>query len=165
MIQKGWKAAWLVPMALVVAASAASAQTKILLNATLNGSMEAPTKVSTGAAGSAEVNVDIPRQEVTVNVQVYNLPAGTTGAHIHVGGPDTAGPIIFDFQPTPGVTGDFNVNLRFSASRLIPRAAQGILTMADAIQAMSLGNTYVNVHSTANPGGEIRGQLVVIRIE
>ena len=40
------------------------------------------------------------------------------------------------------------------------RAPQGINSCEDFEQALLLGNTYVNVHSTANPGGEIRGQLV-----
>jgi hypothetical protein len=33
--------------------------------------------------------------------------------------------------------------------------------MEDAIQAIVGGNAYVNIHSTTNPGGEIRGQLSV----
>ena len=37
----------------------------------------------------------------------------------------------------------------------------GINTFADAVQAIVGGNAYVNVHTTANGGGEIRGQLAV----
>ena len=40
------------------------------------------------------------------------------------------------------------------------RAPQGINSCEDFEQALLLNNTYVNVHSTANPGGEIRGQLI-----
>ena len=36
-----------------------------------------------------------------------------------------------------------------------------ILTMDDAIQAMMANNTYLNIHTSANPSGEIRGQLIV----
>jgi hypothetical protein len=31
--------------------------------------------------------------------------------------------------------------------------------MDDIIQAIVNGNAYVNIHTTQNPGGEIRGQL------
>jgi hypothetical protein len=31
----------------------------------------------------------------------------------------------------------------------------------DFIQALLLGNVYMNVHSTNNPGGEIRGAVLV----
>jgi hypothetical protein len=44
---------------------------------------------------------------------------------------------------------------------LRPNPALGINTMEDAIQAIVGGNAYVNIHSTTNPGGEIRGQLSV----
>jgi hypothetical protein len=35
--------------------------------------------------------------------------------------------------------------------------------MDDAIQALSGGNCYINIHSTTHPGGEIRGQLTRTR--
>jgi hypothetical protein len=41
------------------------------------------------------------------------------------------------------------------------RPAAGILNIDDAIQAIVGGNAYVNIHTTANPGGEIRGQLTI----
>jgi hypothetical protein len=41
----------------------------------------------------------------------------------------------------------------------VARPAQGVNTMDDIIQAIVNGNSYVNVHITQNPGGEIRGQL------
>lgn len=39
------------------------------------------------------------------------------------------------------------------------RPALGINTFADALQAIAVGQAYVNIHTTAFPGGEIRGQL------
>ena len=44
--------------------------------------------------------------------------------------------------------------------RSAPAAAIGINTIDDVIQAVANGNAYVNIHTTTNPGGEIRGQLV-----
>lgn len=146
-------------MLLTFFATAASAQV-VRLGATLNGGQEAPAKVNTGAVGTADVSVDVAAKELVVNLRIFNMPAGTTGGHIHVGAMDTAGPIIFDFRPTGGVTGDFSINVRMSAPDLIRRPAQGINTIDDALEALINGNTYVNIHSANNPAGEIRGQLV-----
>ena len=149
---------WLIPAAVLF--SAASAQAQVQLSANLSGGTEAPNKVSTGALGTAVVSVDTTNKEITVSLEVFNLPTGAVGGHIHVGASDVAGPIIFNLAPTSGTTGDFTLNERLSSGNLIVRTAQGILTIDDAIQALTGGNCYINVHTTANPGGEIRGQLV-----
>jgi hypothetical protein len=47
-----------------------------------------------------------------------------------------------------------------SSTDLVPRTAQGIGSWDDFVQALSLGNIYVNVHRTNNPGGELRGQVI-----
>ena len=151
----------MVPAAFLL--TAASAQAQVQLNATLSGGAEAPNKVNTGALGTAVVSIDTTNKEITVSVQVFNLPTGATGGHIHVGAEDTAGPVIFNLEPTAGTTGDFTLNARLSSGNLVVRATQGINTIDDAIQALSGGNCYVNIHTTTNPGGEIRGQLIRTR--
>lgn len=158
MIRSSLKSAALAGAILLSSALTVSAQ-QVKLSATLNGGEEAPNKVSTGASGTVQVNVDQTAKEITVNMRIYNVPVGTTASHIHVGAPDVAGPIIFDLVPPVGTTGDFSLDIRLSSAHLIPRAAQGILTMDDAIQALVTGNTYINLHTTSNPAGEIRGQL------
>ena len=41
-------------------------------------------------------------------------------------------------------------------------AASGpVTTFAQAVAAIRAGTTYFNLHTTANPGGEIRGQIGV----
>lgn len=151
---------WLVPALLL---TAGVAQAQVQLSASLTGGEEAPTAVSTGALGSAVVSIDTTNREITVSVQVYNLPTGATGGHIHVGASGVAGPVIFDLAPVAGTTGDFTLNQRLSSANLVVRATQGILTIDDAIQALSGGNCYINIHSATNPGGEIRGQLIRTR--
>ena len=42
---------------------------------------------------------------------------------------------------------------------LSPQPGLGIETFADAVAAIREGRTYVNVHTVANPGGEIRGAI------
>ncbi len=151
---------WLVPAVLF---TAAAAQAQVQLGASLNGGDEAPNKVNTGAFGTAVVSVDTTNKEITVSVEVFNLPAGAVGGHIHVGAVGTAGPVIFDLAPTAGTTGDFSLTQRLSSANVVVRAAQGINTIDDAIQALTGGNCYVNIHTSNNPAGEIRGQLIRTR--
>src|SRR4029450_4273202 len=56
-----------------------------------------------------------------------------------------------------GVSGPFQ--LSGSTRAFTARPAQGIRSMEEMMIAIASGNAYVNVHSQANPGGEIRGQL------
>ena len=134
----------------------ASAQT---LTATLSGGEETPA-LSTGAAGTAEVSIDAVSREIAVSLTVVNLPTASTAGHIHIAARGTAGPVVINFPASPaGRTGDFALTFRVGERDFVTRPAQGINTFDDAVQAILLGNAYVNIHTTQNPGGEIRGQL------
>ena len=139
----------------------ASAQT-ITLTANLNGGEETPAIINTGAVGTVEVSVDATNRELAVTLKVFNLPTPATAGHIHVGSKGTGGPTVLNFPPSlVGRTGDFTMVFRLGPAALNVRAAIGIHTIEDAIQAIVGGNSYVNVHTTQYPGGEIRGQLAV----
>jgi hypothetical protein len=140
----------------------ASANAQVLnFTANMNGGEETPAPgLNTGAVGLAEVGVDLTNREVVVNLQLFNLPTGTTAGHIHAGSKGTAGPVILDFNFPAGRTGDIAITFRLGQSALRPRPEIGINTLDDAIQAIVGLNAYVNVHTTQYPGGEIRGQLV-----
>ena len=89
------------------------------------------------------------------------MPVGTTASHIHAGAAGVGGPVIVNFTvPAGGISNDYALSGTFGCSDVTVRAAQGINSCEDFEQALLLDNTYVNVHSTANPGGEIRGQLI-----
>jgi hypothetical protein len=129
-----------------------------VLHAYLTGGSEAPTPVNSGAYGHAVITIDPGAGEVSWEIDVFNYPTGLTASHIHVGSPGTAGPIIIDFAPTAiGVSGPFR--LAGSTRNFTARPERGIRSMEEAMIAIAAGNAYVNVHSQANPGGEIRGQL------
>ena len=97
---------------------------------------------------------------MTYRIDVYNMPVGTTASHFHVGAPGVDGPVVVNFTVPAGISNDFAISGTASAADLTARAAQGINSWEDFVQALLLGNIYMNVHSTANPGGEIRGQVV-----
>lgn len=137
----------------------AQAQT-ITFMASLNGGGEVPA-VLTGSAGTATVTWNTVTKAGTYRVEVYNMPVGTTASHIHVGSASVAGPVVVNFTvPAGGISNDYALTGTFGCTEVVARAAQGINSCEDFEQAIMLNNTYVNVHSTANPGGEIRGQLI-----
>lgn len=82
-------------------------------------------------------------------------------AHIHVGSPGENGPIVL-FLYGPAAPLDITAptvltNGTFTAANLTgPLIGMPLSVLA---QQMLAGNAYVNVHTVANPGGEIRGQI------
>ena len=159
---------WMLPFFAVAAllgfgAAPASAQTYVL-TATLTGAGEATQTtngINTGAFGDATVIIDMGARTVTYRVNVWNLPSGVTASHIHVGAANTAGAVVVNFTVPAGASNDFSYNgvVQDTAFALNPNA--GIRSADDMFQAILGGNSYVNVHSTVNPGGEIRGQLIL----
>ncbi len=144
---------------ILVASSQAQAQT-ITFNAQLNGGNE-PVVVVTGSVGTAVVTWNTATKAGTYRVDVYNMPVGTTASHIHVGAVGAGGPTVINITvPAGGISNDYALSGTFGCTDVAVRAAQGINSCEDFEQALLLNNTYVNVHSTANPGGEIRGQLI-----
>lgn len=107
---------------------------------TLSGSQEVPP-VTTQASGRSSIAV-IGDKVVTGRVEVSNMSA--TAAHIHQGASGQNGPVIITLVKTAD-----NV---WSA----PPNAQLTSAQFDAYRA---GQLYINVHSAANPAGEIRAQI------
>ncbi len=106
----------------------------------LDGSREVPP-VATSAYGTATVNVT-PERYVTVTLSVLDMTP--TAAHIHEGAAGANGPVIV---PLVKISGNAFV------------AADGARMTEAQYAAYKAGNTYLNVHSAKNPGGEIRAQL------
>ena len=106
----------------------------------LSGSQEVPP-VTTSASGSGTITVG-PDKSVTGSITTTGVTA--IAAHIHDGAPGRNGPVII-----PLVKTSENV-------WSVPAGAK--LTGAQH-ENYRAGNLYVNVHSAANKGGEIRGQL------
>ena len=107
---------------------------------TLTGGNEVPP-VSTSASGSGSVTVGRDRG-VKARITVNGLNA--TAAHIHMGAAGANGPVI--------------VPLTKSGDNTFV-AADGAKMTEEQYDAWKAGRTYVNVHTAANPGGELRAQL------
>jgi hypothetical protein len=94
-----------------------------------------------------------------------NLTGASTNAHLHgptgsvngAGFTETAGPMInLQVSPAPG----FSINTSASAGTITGTGTTALTPAQET--ALMEGRTYINVHTDANPGGEIRGFLVVI---
>jgi CHRD domain len=145
----------------LLAGSATGAQAQVIrFAANLNGGEEAPTKVLTGSYGTATVTLDLATGEVTYNIQVFNMPSGTTQAHFHVGPVGVSGPVVVNIPVPLTISNDYSLSGSANAPALVPRREQGIGSWEDFIQSLMGGQTYLNVHSQVNPAGEIRGQVL-----
>ena len=120
--------------------------------------------VTSAARGNATVRVTDSSIELTFKLDP--LPATPiTAAHIHVGAPGSNGPIIFTlFNSTVGIPFANPTNLALDTINLQRRPEVGVSTINDAVNAILSGNVYINVHTTAFPEGELRGQFVKSRI-
>ena len=150
-------------LALVLLLSTQAAAQTVTLSADLTGGEETPAALNTGMFGTVAVGVDQQSKELTVTLRVFNTPTPTTAGHIHMGSAGTPGPTVLNFPASlVGRVGDFAMTFRLGDTPGVftPRPAIGINTIDDVIEAVIGGNTYVNIHTTQNPGGEIRGQLL-----
>ena len=151
-------------LALLLPAASASAQTSapqvVNMVANLTGGEENPA-ILTGAVGAATLAIDRTAREIAVDLRLFNIPTGTTAGHIHIAPRGVNGPVVVDFPIPAGRTGDLTLNFRVGEGQLRPRPEIGIVTMDDVIQSVVGGAGYVNIHTSTNPGGEMRGQIVL----
>jgi hypothetical protein len=145
----------------VVTVLPAAAQT-YNLTANLTGAGENPG-INTGAFGTATITVDMGARTVTYKIDVFNLPSGVTASHIHAGAVGTNGPVVVIFAPPVPASNDFGFSGTVRDTEFSLNGNAGIRSADDMFQAIIGGNSYVNVHSNVNPGGEIRGQLTLVR--
>jgi len=105
----------------------------------LTGDQEVPPVKSAGSASGAITIGD----DGAVSGSVTATGFTPTAAHIHQAASGKNGPVIVPFTKE----GD-----KFSAPA-------GAKLTPDQLKAYKAGELYVNVHSAANPGGEVRAQL------
>lgn len=117
------------------------AQADTIFLADLDGAQEVPS-VITSASGFASFVLNDLETELQI-LLTHDVTDPTIG-HIHHGEFGVGGPVLFDFDPTS------------------PVDVTWLIDPSD-LSDLFAGNLYVNVHSTNFPGGEIRGQIEVVR--
>ena len=135
----------------------ASTQSKFF-DAKLIGKNEVPPK-DTKATGTATFNV-IGINSLSYEVNVKDMQM-VTAAHIHQGKAGQNGPVLVTLfnNPTPSAM----TNGLLAKGTIVNTNLEGPLAgkqITDLISMIKSGGTYANVHTTANPMGEIRGQIV-----
>ena len=159
----------LASVAAVTLAASAAQGAIVQYAATLNGASESPPN-SSPATGSATFDYDTVTNLLTMSVSFSGLvgTGTTTVAHIHadtaVAGTGTAGVAIGLTGWTTGLqsgsyTRTFNMmsTATYGSSYLGAHGGTAASATTDLLAAMSNGRAYLNLHSTTNPGGEIRG--------
>ncbi len=123
--------------------SVAAAAT-IDFRATMNGKSEVPP---TSSAGSGDVlaTLDTKTKQLSYTMTYMGLSGPATAAHFH--GPAGAGENAGVVVPIDG--------------KSPPSPSTGTVTLTDdQIRDLEAGKWYANVHTDANKGGEIRGQMM-----
>jgi CHRD domain len=113
------------------------------MKATLDGKSQVPANTS-AATGTADIDYDPASKKLSWKLTYSGLSGPATAAHFH--GPAAAGA---------------NAGVAVAIPNATASPVEGSATLTDA-QAADLvaGKYYINIHTAANPGGEIRGQVM-----
>ena len=148
---------------LVIGLSAFTVAARVrVYTAHLSGAEEVPA-VDTDATGEAVFRLSADGQTLHYRLIVANIN-DVLMAHIHVAPAGQNGGVVVWLYPDA------------PPPELIPGSSDGILAegtittddlvgslagqdLSDLVALMEAGNTYVNVHTSTFPGGEIRGQI------
>jgi len=137
------------PLIIVAAFVAASASAQTTFQAFLTGLGETPVNASP-ATGFGTVVLNLAQTQITVDENWSGLTAPATASHIHgPGGIGTNAPVLFPFSGVPAAT-----------SGAIPE--QTFAITPQEVSWLYAGYLYMNVHTSTFPGGEIRGQLLLV---
>lgn len=116
----------------------------LMLNARLQGAQEVPPNPSTGT-GDANILLERSTNKIFLTGKYANLTTNISAAHIHVGSANRNGGVIIGLTFPAGTTSG-----TIHATGAISDVFEDSLVNA---------RTYINVHSTTYPGGELRGQI------
>lgn len=117
----------------------------------LSSQQEVPPLDVEGATGEGNLTIDTATGALSGSVSVSGTTGAPVMAHIHQGFAGTNGPVVVGLEGS-----------NEGALWTVPAD-----TVLDAVQLASLnaGEMYINVHTAANPGGELRGQILPADIQ
>ena len=136
----------------------------------LSGFNEDPLVLSTTGSGQFRAQINEQRQEITYRLSYTSLEGTVTQSHIHLGGSSQSGGIsVFlcsNLGNGPAGTqacppAPATISGTITTADVIGPVGQGITAgqFAELVTAIRAHSTYVNIHSSLYPGGEIRSQL------
>ena len=128
---------------LALLATSASHADMLNLGATLSGAAEVPPNTSAGM-GQLQAEFDKATKTLRFTLRYSGLSGPVKAAHFH--GPAEAGK-------------NAGVALGINNAGDSPVQGSAVLT-ADQAADLLAGKWYVNLHTAANPGGEVRGQVI-----
>jgi len=144
-------------LSIILTASAGFA-TEQIFKANLSGNREVPS-VATPAKGEAKFTLSADGKTFSYTLVVRNIE-NPTAAHIHLGQAGKSGPPVVNLFTGPKREGKFRGNL--AQASFTEKDLRGDLSgksLNDLVALIKSGGVYVNVHTDANPDGEIRGQI------
>jgi len=157
-------------LATILLFSAVARADQLVFTTTLTGSQEVPPSGSAGT-GSALVTLDTATNLLTVNVSFAGLGSPTIASHIHCCALPGTNAMVATAVPTfPGFplgvttgtylnTFDLTVASTYNPAFITAHGGTVAGAMAAFIAGLNSGQTYLNIHTSQFPGGEIRGQL------
>ena len=136
--------------------------------ATLSGAQQLAAfgGTDTPATGRIKAKFDKGFTKVKVDLRIDDLVGTFAAAHFHCGRPGENGPVAFGLMNPGPLTFDGNrirgtlTSLDFNGADctgVVGRPVNNIVALAFAMRD---GLVYINVHSSAFPPGEIRGQML-----
>jgi hypothetical protein len=112
------------------------------MKVSLDGKSQVPPNTSAGT-GTADLDYDAATKKLSWKITYSGLSGPATAAHFH--GPAAAGA---------------NAGVKVPIANPGTSPVEGSATLTDEQAAdLTAGKYYINVHTAANPGGEIRGQV------
>jgi CHRD domain len=140
------------------------------LHVRLSGYQEDPLVISTNGSGRFRLKVDEGAQTATYQLSYSSLEGVVTQAHIHLGGRAQSGGIMVflctnlgnataETQSCPAAPAEITGTIRAGDILAIDNQSLPAGQFNEFLAAIRAGATYVNVHTSAFMGGEIRAQL------
>jgi hypothetical protein len=137
----------------------------------LTGYEETPSAVSTTGNGTFDARISNDESRIEWELSYNDLEGAVQQAHIHFGQKSVTGPIsVFlctnlgngpaGTQPCPAPPATISGTIvAADVTNLANERGISAGELDELISAIRAGTTYVNVHSTRWPGGEIRSQI------
>ena len=133
-------------------------------NVSLDSAQENNPLDTSSATGVGTLTFDTTLNTLTFNnnFQWSGLSADSTLSHIHGPAlPSLSAGVLYNLTPTYTQVGPGIRQGTFSGTLSLVDGT-GNFTIAQQVSQLENGQWYLNIHSTAFPGGEIRGQIVLV---